>query len=110
MVGGEYHRGSATEDFNRVGLNETTLTSLMAGYDFPDYYKMEGFGLYTLMRTRRWLEAGFSYSRNSYSSLQANTDFSIFGKSSLYRPNPPLDRKSTRLNSSHVATSYAVFC
>src|SRR5690606_41838827 len=23
---------------------------------------------------------------------------------------PPLDRKSTRLNSSHVKTSYAVFC
>src|SRR5690625_5809108 len=66
----------------------------MAGYDFPDYYKMEGFGLYTLMRTRRWLEAGVSYSRNSYSSLQANTDFSIFGNSSLYLPNPPLDTES----------------
>src|SRR5207249_11806928 len=23
---------------------------------------------------------------------------------------PPIDRKSTRLNSSHVSTSYAVFC
>src|SRR5207253_11148336 len=26
------------------------------------------------------------------------------------RPRPPRDRKSTRLNSSHVAISYAVFC
>src|SRR5207253_9840893 len=26
------------------------------------------------------------------------------------RLRPPLDRKSTRLNSSHVAISYAVFC
>src|SRR5439155_16527987 len=26
------------------------------------------------------------------------------------RPAPPRDRKSTRLNSSHVAISYAVFC
>src|SRR5439155_23419569 len=26
------------------------------------------------------------------------------------RVQPPLDRKSTRLNSSHVAISYAVFC
>src|SRR5699024_12785486 len=25
-------------------------------------------------------------------------------------PNPPADRKSTRLNSSHVSISYAVFC
>src|SRR5690625_1755436 len=107
MVGGEYHRGSATEDFNRVGLNETTLTSLMAGYDFPDYYKMEGFGLYTLMRTRRWLEAGFSYSRNSYSSPQANTDFSIFGKSSLYRPNPPLDPESDSMDLAIYSLSLA---
>src|SRR5690625_6945529 len=28
----------------------------------------------------------------------------------LIRPAPVLDRKSTRLNSSHVAISYAVFC
>src|ERR1035438_9851289 len=26
------------------------------------------------------------------------------------RPNPTLDRKSTRLNSSHLGISYAVFC
>src|SRR5690625_6395861 len=37
---------------------------------------------------------------------------SDIGVSSLARPNatPPLDRKSTRLNSSRVATSYVVFC
>src|SRR5207253_11087120 len=28
----------------------------------------------------------------------------------LYTAKDPLDRKSTRLNSSHVAISYAVFC
>src|SRR5690606_42019337 len=28
----------------------------------------------------------------------------------LLEPAPPLDRKSTRLNSSHVKISYAVFC
>src|SRR5437870_5943817 len=27
-----------------------------------------------------------------------------------YASKPPIDRKSTRLNSSHVAISYAVFC
>src|SRR5207249_7307057 len=29
---------------------------------------------------------------------------------SVGEPRPPLDRKSTRLNSSHVSISYAVFC
>src|SRR5438034_3772197 len=28
----------------------------------------------------------------------------------LFHPLPPLDRKSTRLNSSHTVISYAVFC
>src|SRR5438876_5785292 len=33
------------------------------------------------------------------------------GKTSCLRfPEPPLDRKSTRLNSSHPSISYAVFC
>src|SRR5690625_6582134 len=31
-------------------------------------------------------------------------------KSNFVSNNPPKDRKSTRLNSSHVAISYAVFC
>src|SRR5690625_7974609 len=31
-------------------------------------------------------------------------------KSTIITSNLPLDRKSTRLNSSHVAISYAVFC
>src|SRR5207249_5423983 len=32
------------------------------------------------------------------------------GTSSSHSPRPILDRKSTRLNSSHVSISYAVFC
>src|SRR5690625_6601816 len=32
------------------------------------------------------------------------------GVAAAVRPDPRPDRKSTRLNSSHVATSYAVFC
>src|SRR5580700_9939450 len=31
-------------------------------------------------------------------------------RSAVPPPNPPRDRKSTRLNSSHVEISYAVFC
>src|SRR5207253_5534008 len=35
---------------------------------------------------------------------------SQFSYAALCRDGVPLDRKSTRLNSSHVAISYAVFC
>src|SRR5437899_9434512 len=33
-----------------------------------------------------------------------------FAKSTAFRGSPCLDRKSTRLNSSHLGNSYAVFC
>src|SRR5215208_7297793 len=36
-------------------------------------------------------------------------DMCLFSTHNLIS-DPPLDRKSTRLNSSHVAISYAVFC
>lgn len=98
MIGAEYHRGTATDDYHRVGLNETSVTSFLAGYDFLDYYKMEGFGIYTLMRTRKWLEAGFSYNRDTFSSLQVNTDYSLFGKRSTYRPNPGVDSDADEID------------
>src|SRR5439155_27036413 len=43
--------------------------------------------------------------------LQHNaTQADTFSCNTASLNNPNLDRKSTRLNSSHVATSYAVFC
>src|SRR5690625_5399270 len=35
---------------------------------------------------------------------------SMIGSLPIHKPIPQPDRKSTRLNSSHVAISYAVFC
>src|SRR5439155_15411449 len=53
-----------------------------------------------------------------YTTLFRSTSSSVRGLFSEPQPPPPLhalpsdslDRKSTRLNSSHVAISYAVFC
>lgn len=91
MIGGEYHRATATEDFKRVGLIESSLTAFFAGYDYLDYYKMEGFGFYSVLRTERWLEAAFSYNRDTFTTVEQNTDYTMFGKSSVFRPNPALD-------------------
>src|SRR5438034_3526838 len=43
----------------------------------------------------------------SGSSMRAEAETADLGGSGLL---PPLDRKSTRLNSSHTVISYAVFC
>lgn len=98
MIGGEFHNATATEDYKRVGLVESSLTSFFAAYDYPDYYNMEGFGFYGIYRTQRWLETGFSYSRDTFSSLERNTKFSLFGKGSTYRPNPPIDANADEMD------------
>jgi hypothetical protein len=98
LIGAEYHKASGTEDFRRVGLVESSLTSFFAGYDFLDYHKKEGFGLYAVYRTNRWLETAFSYNRTGFSSLDQKTGYTMFGYSSTYRPNPPIDILSDEID------------
>lgn len=98
MVGGEFYRASATEDYRRTGLIENTLTSFFGSYDNLDYYRMEGFGLYTAYRTNKWFETAFSYNRSTFTSAELNTRYSLFGKSSVYRPNPPIDELTDEID------------
>jgi len=97
MVGAEYYDATATDDYSRAGLTETSLTAFFAGYDFLDYYKQEGFGIYSVLRSDRWIEAAFSYNESTFSSLTQETDYTMFGKSSVYRPNPAIDRNADEL-------------
>lgn len=98
MIGGEFHKGTVTEDYTRVGLVESSLTSFFASYDFLDYYQSEGFGVYSVYRTSRWLEAAFSYNRSTIRSLEQNTSYSMFGYSSVHRPNPPVDQLADEID------------
>ncbi len=98
MIGGEFHRATATEDYRRTGLIENSLTSFFGAYDFLDYHKMEGFGFYTAYRTQRWWEAAFSYNRDTFTSAEQNTGFSMFGRSGAYRPNPAIDINSDEID------------
>ena len=108
MIGGEFHRATGTEDYNRVGLTETTITSFVGGYDFLDYHLAEGYGFYALYRTTRWMEAGFSYNRDTFSSLEQNTSYSLFGKSGNYSPNPPVDASSNQIDLDIYSVSIAL--
>lgn len=98
MVGAEYYDATATDDYRRSGLTETSLTAFFAGYDFLDYYNQEGFGVYSVLRSERWLEAAFSYNESTFRSLLQETDYTMFGKSSLYRPNPAIDRNADEID------------
>src|SRR5439155_17512262 len=57
------------------------------------------------------LETGFLAGRNRFRNQKPGFELSpTLQDASPMIPLRPLDRKSTRLNSSHVAISYAVFC
>lgn len=98
MIGGEYHQATATEDYWRTGLIENSLTSFFAGYDYLDYYRMEGYGAYAVFRSDRWIETAFSYNSDTFISAGVHTRYSLFGYESTYRSNPAIDSFSDEIN------------
>ena len=91
IIGGEYHSATSTDDYWRVGLTETSLSSFFAGYDYLDYFKQQGFGAYILFRTNRLLEGGVAYNDDRYTSQSRETDWALFGAGDRYRTNPPVE-------------------
>lgn len=107
MVGAEYHKSTATEDYWRTGLIETSISSLLAGYDYLDYYRMEGLGAYAVLRSNRWIEAAFSYNTDTFQSARLNTRYSFFGSANTYRPNPALDPLSDEIDLDRYNVSFS---
>src|SRR3989442_7323834 len=69
----------------------------------------------TLFRSRRWLERAGAADPDRFIELIPYPETrgyvrSLLRNRELYRALNRSDRKSTRLNSSHVRISYAVFC
>lgn len=91
ILGGEYYNTTATEDYWRTGINENSVSSLFAGFDFMDYFNKEGIGLYGIIQAGQYLELAASYNDDRYSSLDLSTRSSIFGYRSNFRFNPALD-------------------
>ena len=104
MMGGEYHNSTTTDDYWRVGLTETSFTSLFAAYDYLDYYHVEGVGAYTLLRGKRFFEIGAAFLSDEYSSANVNTRYSFFGKKKTYRPNPNISEG--RIQSLYLGGSF----
>src|SRR3712207_8692963 len=66
----------------------------------------------TLFRSSRWNRARplAVLTRRGDTILRATRRSIVWGRALKTRPKPPLDRKSTRLNSTHANISYALFC
>ncbi|MFY0684372.1 MAG: hypothetical protein JXR20_07460 [Balneola sp.] len=94
LVGGELVNTSTTDDFWRTGLSENSITSLVAGYDYHDYYNAEGYGIYSELNLGRLISVGGSYNYTLYNSLNNNTGYSFFNGGNFERINPSLDATS----------------
>lgn len=91
LMGAEFYNALSTEDAWRSGLTENSITAFFAGYDFFDYTRQEGFGFYAVQKAGSMLEFSAAFQSEKVMSEARNTRFSLFGKKSSYRLNPPLD-------------------
>src|SRR5438874_9606155 len=64
----------------------------------------------TLFRSRDLIRAGGGLSDSAYGGSAELTRYKVINGESRRTELIQVDRKSTRLNSSHVEISYAVFC
>lgn len=102
IVGGELTNSSATNDLWRTGLSENSITSLVAGYDYHDYYKAEGYGVFSEITLGRFVNIGASYNYTSYSTLENNTEYSLFGDGNIGRLNPALDPSADQIDQESI--------
>ena len=102
LIGGELYNSTSTEDYWRSGIFENSVSSITAGFDFHDYYKADGYGFYTLLKPIRFFELGVAYNYDTFSSLEANSDFSLFSSYSSFRPNPAIDSQFDQISQQSV--------
>src|SRR5207244_10882506 len=81
-------------------------SSTLLSQPIPRPHRPTLFPYTTLFRSRNW-RPGDRYQPRNGGSQKLKT---LFQQARIPFWEPPLDRKSTRLNSSHQIISYAVFC
>src|SRR5690625_677292 len=98
-------RGEVVGLLGPNGAGKTTLLRAISGEDLPDQGTIEYGGACTRNMTAKELAT-----HRSLVPQSQGTAFNYTTREVLELGVAPQDRKSTRLNSSHVAISYAVFC
>lgn len=108
LIGGEVLSTSATDDFWRTGLAENSITSLVAGYDYHDYYKAEGYGLFSELDLGKFISIGGSYNYILYSSLMNNTGYSFLDGGNIERINSAIDDNTNAITQESIGLRLAI--
>lgn len=106
--GAEVHNITTTDDFWRTGLLENSITSVTVGLDFHDYYKSDGFSVFGSMKITNLIQTGAGYGSKSYSSLEVESTYSLFGKSGAFRNNPAIDQNFDQIDQQNYFVTLAI--
>ncbi len=101
-IGASYRKATVTNDAWKVGYSENTLAAFFVNYDYFDYFQVEGWNAYGILRLAPELQVSAGYRSEKYSSLETNVGWSLFG-GDHFRPNPQLDSLREDMRSVVVA-------
>jgi len=80
-----------SDDFWRIGLVENWLAALFIKEDFFDYYTRRGFTGYVSQQIDNTLKFQLEYRTDTFESMKNNADWTVFGGSKEFRPNPQIN-------------------
>ncbi len=107
-VGAQIINVSTTDDIWRTNQVENSVTSLISGYDYHDYYKAEGLQLITEISLGKHVQLSGSYNATSFSSLTSIQDYSLFKGGNIARSNPAIDQSTNRFYQDNYGVSLSV--
>lgn len=83
------------DDRNHTSVSNI-FSSLLYKTDYFDYYYVRGFQAGLSVKPMRNFQMKLSYRNEDHMNAQQHTDFSLFSRSDVYRPNPRIDEGTFR--------------
>ncbi|KAA3619953.1 MAG: hypothetical protein DWQ05_04300 [Calditrichaeota bacterium] len=74
-----------------IPTEENSLAAFLIREDFQDYFQREGFGIYAREYISSSFDVTFGYFEDDFSSLERNTNWSLFGGDKRFRHNPLIE-------------------
>ncbi|OQX95519.1 hypothetical protein B6I21_04980 [candidate division KSB1 bacterium 4572_119] len=95
-IGIEAHDITATEDIWIMPSFENSLAAFLIKEDFHDFYREEGYSVYSTLYISEYLKMTGAFHDKSHFSLEKNTNWSIFGGDKKFTLNPEIDKIAYR--------------
>lgn len=96
-IGGEvYSKLDNVPDDGFYGPLLISLMALIDQNDYRDYYLSRGWRMFVTADPMRALHSALSFTSENQSSMETNSYYSLFSRTSAYRPNPPIKEGKLR--------------